>query len=270
MCLALTSLGESAVQHSRRAAAHHATCQHNAFAISENPLQAQDKLIAALLNATLATYPSGFWLQIGSNIMDFDSPKPITDQYDPFSAYLRQFTSYHKCFVEAVPDLYKQKEKNVAVLPNTTPIHAAILPANGPDKDVIMYCYPPEDWIDWRAGCCSLDKQKVEDEIGDSSRKAFEYPVQGISLSSLLSRNFLNQSNVRIMLVCTEGFDYKIMKQFLQQPQHFRPSIIYFEAAYMSQQKQAEISDQLHQACYVTLASNDADANIMAIKAFDF
>ena len=153
----------------------------------------------------------GIFVQVGSNTLDNN-----LNFNDPIMSKLSTITNWTKYFIEPIPHLYRQLERNVKAIPNAFAVNIAISEnASMEEGETTMYC-PRDDpsSAHWLNQVCSFDVNHVlkslrilkkENEVPEEHRvRAWSFPM-------FLQR--YNISDIDLLLIDTEGFDYDVLKQ---------------------------------------------------------
>ncbi|CAL8471665.1 g11207 [Coccomyxa elongata] len=160
-------------------------------------------------------FPSGTYLQIGANTMD--------NPNDPFLVHLGKYNHHRKVFMEPIPAYFQKLKQNLASMPNTTFINAAISSTQG-------------DQI------CSFRREHITKLLPNAM-------VESVEVESLTVRQMLQQhdiSDVLVVLIDTEGFDWQVVRQLPLHHASFRPVLIVFEHQHLSAGDLAAAVDFLH------------------------
>jgi FkbM family methyltransferase len=190
---------------------------------------------------------SGTWLQIGANTLD-----PVQNANDPFMHYLSKFPSWRKIFVEPIPLLFAKLEQAVKTWPNSTAINNALSTRKDiSEESVSMYCLEGATSTamdgglpSWANQICSFDPGHVTRHFPGA--KAQEVKVKAVSFKHLVSKNSI--SNVKVLLVDTEGFDLHVLEQV---PFHkIRPQLVLWEHKHMSVEDRAAAWALMRSQCY--------------------
>jgi FkbM family methyltransferase len=190
---------------------------------------------------------TGTWLQIGANTMD-----PVQNMNDPFIQYLSKFPAWHKVFVEPIPQLYAKLEEAIKAWPNSTAINVALSARMDVAEEIVsMYCLDevstagiPDGLPSWANQICSFDAGHITRHFPNG--KPEEVKVNAVSLRHLISKN--NISNVRVLMVDTEGFDLHVLQQV---PFHtVKPQLVLWEHKHMQMQARASACALMRSHCY--------------------
>ena len=235
-------------RHSHRCAQQYVEIAEAAFFTSE------DAVYAAL--ETLATLrPKGTWLQIGSNTLD-GAKDGGNNHNDPFLKKLAEFPDYDKFFVEPIPHLYNLLKDNIAQIPNAQAINVALLPSSErAEEKVSMYCVPFDKLTDisYSNQICSFNPTHVSKHFADV--KAAEVEVTGLSMEELLRRYAI--TDIRVLMIDTEGFDFTVLKQLPFHDPNFRPNVLVYEHRHLSDNDKAAAQALLRAQCYMVFAEPD-------------
>lgn len=225
---------------------------------------------ALLLKAVGAAHTTGVWLQVGSNTMD----GKMNDN-DPTLNFLQHIPLWNKVFVEPMPDAFMQLKRNVARWPNSKALNAAISEGDAPEATTQMFCLAEamvEGWEKtipswlrslpdghpdkklfktWANQICSLDTAHV--------RKHFPYQPQAtINVTALSFSRFLSKhaiKDVQVLLIDTESYDYKVLKQVPLGS--MRPALIIWEHVHIQKEEQLAALEFVRSHCYAAFDLRD-------------
>ena len=202
--------------------------------LKDNPFGILPILIDALIKAE----KSPFFIQVGAN--DGIRLDPVRESV--LKHHMRGI------LIEPLPDIFAQLQKNykgqdqlifeLAALSNT-------------DGSAILYRVRPDAPVgDWAHGIASFKRQHVvnhlKHDVSDFDRYIIEEKVPTITVKSLLEKNKL--SDIFLLQIDTEGFDFEIIKMFLNSG--VIPKIINFEHAHIKSSERTECAALLSKIGY--------------------
>eukprot|EP01031_Cornospumella_fuschlensis_P040098 gene40098-48864_t len=193
----------------------------------------------------------GVWLQIGANTLD-----PVDNFNDPVMNLMPRIPQWSKYFVEPIPILYDQLKENIKAWPNSHAINVAI-GINRAKARVVeylpIYCLKravmhkdfqqKENLAHWANQICSFDEKHVLGHFPNNATIAFN--VTTLS-PGLLMRKY-NIRTVDVMLLDTEGFDYKVLRNFPFSK--VRPSVVVYEYNHLKEDT-AAAEKYMRSYCY--------------------
>ncbi len=194
---------------------------------------------------------NGTWLQIGANTLD-----PIKNKNDPLINMLQKVPSWSKYFVEPIPILFEQLKENIKRWPNTLAINAAIgvNPATAHQVEYMsMFClkqavkskeFLTKDFHDeWANQICSFSSDHIKKHFPNGETTTFN--VTTLSPSLLMHKYKI--SEVDVLMIDAEGFDFKILQNF--PITKMRPKVIIYESFHLQDElTSAELFMRSH--CY--------------------
>lgn len=182
------------------------------------------------IRKAMAGRSSASVLVIGAN----DGPST-----DPIFPLMQECPHWRGTFVEPVPYLFEKLRKNYADRANCNFVNVAVSTTNGGLK---FYYVSPQARIEhpefrtWVEQLGSFDKSIILNCLeGRLEPYIVETEVETITLSELFNR--ANLTTVDVLLIDTEGHDWKILQQ-LDLQQH-RPGVILFENCFLSAEDRA-------------------------------
>lgn len=217
------------------------------------------------IRTILKNIPSGIWLTIGANTLD-----PIQNSNDPMIQILKEIPSWSKYFVEPIPVIYDQLRENVKALPNAIAINVAIgvNPATANLVEYLsMYClknavqdrYFQKKGLDfWANQICSFNPLHVNKHYPKGEVVAIN--VTTLSPSLLLHK--YNISSPDVVLIDTEGYDYKVLQNFPLA--RMRPSVLIYEILHLDQEDRVAAEYYLRSHCYAVFPMPDKE-NMFAL-----
>jgi FkbM family methyltransferase len=185
----------------------------------------------------LTVCPEPYFVQVGANDGVRDDP----------IRHLILKHSLRGLLVEPVPSLFNQLQQNYAGTPGLIFENSAIMSTDGVCKLYFIPAAP--DVPDWALGNVSFDPQvllKHANEIPNVKNRIESVDVTGLSVTSLLKKHAINAVN--ILQVDAEGFDYQVIKMFLEAG--LRPEVIHYEFIHLSYEDQARCREMLGAAGY--------------------
>lgn len=188
-----------------------------------------------------------FFLQVG--VMDGKS-------YDPIYPFIRHY-GWKGILVEPLPDMLEKAKANYEGQPGLIFENVAI--TEQPEQRVI-YRIRPEDLAaanlpHWVLGMSSF----VEGKLDMYKEHVVEEKVTCIPLSALLEKH--NPERIDVVQIDTEGYDYKIFRQF--DLARYNPAIINLEFVNLPPEERATLQDTLMENGYVFLKH---DLDLFAVK----
>lgn len=193
----------------------------------------------------------GVWLQIGANTLD-----PTLNFNDPVMNLMPGIPHWSKYFVEPIPMLYDQLKDNIKKWPFSFAINAAVgvnRAKAGVVEHLPMYClkravmdkdfHLKENLYHWANQICSFDRAHVLGHFPNN--ETVEISVTTLSPALLMRTH--NISSVDALLIDTEGFDYKVLRNFPFTK--IRPRVVIYEYTHLRDDLTA--SEQFMRAhCY--------------------
>lgn len=247
-----------------------ATCDNVDFSELQNMLHDSNvdysTIVQNLLNYTADSDRDWTWLQIGSNTID-----PLANSNDPMLQFLPKFSNWRKIFVEPIPPLFKELQKNILHYGNATAITAAISHIDNDEASTaVMYCLDPKHWVDPNVPAhskqiCSFSKHHITKHF--PNLEAVSINVTSVSVSLLLHEYPIY--DIGFMLIDTEGYDYHVLKQIPFQNRLFRrPLAIMYERSHLFH-KEVMAVEYLNENCYAVPAYLKDDFKADNVIAFD-
>ncbi|BDA47050.1 hypothetical protein COCOBI_09-5050 [Coccomyxa sp. Obi] len=182
---------------------------------------------------------------------------------DPFLLQLGKYEHHRKVFMEPIPAYFQKLKQNLASMPNTTFVNAAISSTPGGDAEesghsskatAVMYCVQND--TDKQAGLpfwadqiCSFSREHITKLLPNAT-------VESVEVELLTVRQMLQQhdiSDVLVVLIDTEGFDWQVVRQLPLHHASFRPVLIGFENQHLSAGDLAAAVDFLHGHGYAVM-----------------
>ncbi|EIE21830.1 hypothetical protein COCSUDRAFT_56281 [Coccomyxa subellipsoidea C-169] len=181
---------------------------------------------------------------------------------DPFLVHLGKYERHRKIFVEPIPVLFHQLKQNLGNMTNATFINAAIssMAEGDPDESghdskstATMFCVQSEQSAPtkpangtqlpfWADQICSFSHDHITKLLPNAQVKSVE--VQSLTVRQMLHQHDI--SDVLVVLIDTEGFDWQVLRQLPLHRASFRPVLIGFENQHLSKGDLAATSDFLH------------------------
>jgi FkbM family methyltransferase len=194
--------------------------------------------VVNVLRALAVSHPFGSWLQIGANTLD-----KTQNRNDPFMKVLPHFSSYRKIFVEPLPHLSKKLRKNTRKFPNSIVVEAAILPSEHDEpQNVTMFCLSKKDphlrHVYWPNQICSFDATHITKHFPQALPEGVI--VKGMCVRDLMEMYTI--ADVQVLLIDTEGYDFKVLNQLPFNSSDFKPSIISYEHKHLSRKEKKKAS----------------------------
>jgi len=214
----------------------------------------------------------GTWLQLGANTLDDkDGKDPLKEWLDVLPG------AWEKVFVEPIPAMFAKLKRSVARWPNATAVNVAIAAtADVPESQAEMFCLKEafeeaemeenkgksssrgpkagtksngnEDDRDslpyWADQICSFDEGHIAKHFPD--KETTTLTVTALSLPELLRQQGIR--NVEVLVIDTEGFDLRVLKQIPFA--HIRPRLIVYEHMHLSEADQEAAELLLRRQCY--------------------
>ncbi len=202
----------------------------------------------ALLADFATSMPEAVFLQIGAN-----------DGFtgDPINHLIRRIdTRWQGVLVEPVAHLFAQLSERYGTDPALRLEHAAIGETDG--TTVIHRLQTSLNDSLWLEQIPSLDSgllRKNAAQFGEGEAPAIQESVTCLSVATLLSRHSL--SRLDLLVIDTEGWDWKILRQF--DLARLRPRLILYEHQHLSPEEQSEAQQFLSQHGYDWVATEEGD-----------
>ncbi len=183
--------------------------------------------------------------------------------FDPIFKLIQKY-HWTGVLVEPIPFYFKQLQENYKGIQNLTFVNKAISDKNGISN---MYTIDPagfEELPEWVKGISSLstDRNALDEAYWTTGRgkvhrdKGYSYetlkkyikeiPIECITVDQLLQGAGIQHFD--LLQIDAEGHDYVILKQF--DLNKYRPKIIHFEFANLSDEEKSKATLKLKQAGY--------------------
>ena len=230
---------------------------------------------SSLIASLNKRYSSGSILVIGANVGDTWN--------DPLWAMIRTDRTFHKVFVEPIPVLFKQLEKNVAAanMTNASLVNAAISDTTS-ERD--MYCWKLTETGDalggmpgWFSQLCSFHRERLTSNPYDTGRvkvpralrkseNIVKYIVPTLTVAALLQKYNTKVRDIRYVQIDTEGFDFHVLEQLPFDDPLFRPAAIVYEDVLLSEPQKHFLREKFHQCGYILKRDKQ---NIVGCRVLD-
>jgi FkbM family methyltransferase len=205
-----------------------------------------------------------FFVQIGAHDGVHGDPiRPFVEKYH-----------WHGLLVEPQPEIYQRLVANYAAEPQLTFAKAAVADQNGM---ATMYTFKKSpDLPDHATMLASFNRDALVYNGHGYQGEIEPLIVPALDLKTLLSKHKISQ--VDLLQIDTEGYDYEIIKLLSDSP--IRPEIIHFESAFLNAELKHECGELLHALGYRALtigvdtiayrqAGDDNFPEIFANKGYD-
>lgn len=232
-----------------------------------------------LLKTVTSKHSDATWLQIGSNTLDRKM-----NINDPTINVINNIPLWNKVFVEPLPVAFQELQANTKDWPNTKLLNVAVSEGVEPEEVTSFYCLAeamqpgwdktiptwlrtlPEGHPDktvfkpWANQVCSLNPMHVTNHFPNQPQSTVN--VSALSFARMLSK--FDIRNVHVILIDTESYDYKVLKQVPLS--RMKPSIIIWEHVHIAKEEQAAALEYVRSYCYATYDMRDGNTLALLLR----